>query len=241
MNVTRFLCASHAKPRIASPSTFLTESRNTNPEFAFGADFAVIYATRALLARPLPNGTAPNVPDFQNVAPFYLDESFPENWFRIPNSYSLVDLLADIGALFLFKPQPLGRNYQGRFTPLDLNVPTVPQDVGCFALTLLSTAGPSALAPEINAIGDIVNQLLTPVLKSAKCNVDEYNKGGKSNDNSKGAGGSVSDLPPGSEADHGSGSGVTRKGQYSSQSVKPTGRSAGQSLASRAFTFGREG
>lgn len=59
------------------------ESRDTNPEFAMGADFAVIYATRALLARPLPNGTHPDTPDYKNIAPFYLDEKFPEDWYRV--------------------------------------------------------------------------------------------------------------------------------------------------------------
>lgn len=58
------------------------QSRATNPNFAFGGDFAVVYATRALLSRPLPNGTEPNVPDFQNIAPFYLNETFPKDWFR---------------------------------------------------------------------------------------------------------------------------------------------------------------
>jgi hypothetical protein len=48
-------------------------SRADNPEFAFGADFAVVYATRALLTRPLPNGTDPNFANFGNIAPFYLN------------------------------------------------------------------------------------------------------------------------------------------------------------------------
>lgn len=217
------------------------ESRNTNPEFAFGGDFAVIYATRALLARPLPNGTNPDVPDYKNVAPFYLDESFPENWYRIPNSYSLVDLVADIGSLFLFKPQLPGRNVNGRYVPLEnINIPTAPADVGCFALTLLSTAGPSAIAPEIHGISDIVEQLLKPVLHSSNCNTDLYDQAGKSNNNTNGAGGTVSDLPPGSDANKGSGSGVTKKGQFYAQTTKPTGKFAGQTLTSRALKFGRD-
>jgi hypothetical protein len=206
------------------------ESRNTNPTFAFGADFAVIYATRALLARPLPNGTAPNTPDYKNVAPFYLDESFPEDWYRIPNSYSLVDLVGDIGSLFLFKPQVPGRNYQGRYVPFDLNVPTAPQDVGCFALTLLATAAPSPLSVEVDAIGQIVNQLLLPALGATACDISAYSKAGISNDNSKGAGGTVSDLPPGSDANQGSGSGITSRGQYNGKGTQPAGKSAGQTI-----------
>jgi hypothetical protein len=49
------------------------ESRASNPEFTFGGNFAVVYATRALLSRPLANGTEPDTPDFKNIAPFYLN------------------------------------------------------------------------------------------------------------------------------------------------------------------------
>lgn len=45
-------------------------SRATNPEYTNGANFFVNYATRALTFRPLPNGTAPDVADYKNIAPF---------------------------------------------------------------------------------------------------------------------------------------------------------------------------
>ena len=60
-------------------------SRAENPEFAFGADFAVVYATRALLTRPLPNGTDPNFANFGNIAPFYLNVH-PSNIFASARS-----------------------------------------------------------------------------------------------------------------------------------------------------------
>lgn len=150
-------------------------------------------------------------------------------------------MLGDIGSLFLFKPQLPGRNYQGRFEPFELNVPTAPADVGCFGFTLLASLLPGAIAPEVQALNAIKDQLLGAVLKSAKCDLSEYNSDGGSNDNSKGAGGTSNktssalyQLPPQS-GDAGSGSGVTKLGQYYSKSIKPTGKSAGQAFSRRMF------
>lgn len=201
------------------------ESRATNPEFTFGANFAVVYATRALLTRPLPNGTAPEVANYENVAPFYLNETFPEDWFRIPNSYSLVDLLGDIGTLFLFKPQPLGRNYQGRFVPLELSVPTAPADVGCFAASLLGSIVPGQLQPEVEAINAVKDQLLSVVLKSANCDVSQFNSNAGS--------GSRSNISYVENADAGSGSGVTKLGEYNN-AAKPTNYKSSSSSSSSA-------
>lgn len=146
-----------------------------------------------------------------------------------------MDLLGDIGSLFLFKPQPLGRNYDGRFTPFEVNVPTVPADVGCFGFTVLASILPGAIAPEVKALNDIKDQLLNAVLKSAKCDISHYAQDAGSNNNSKGPGGSpFTSLPPDS-GDAGSGSGITRPGQYYSKSIKPTGKSAGQGLVPRSF------
>jgi len=181
--------------------------------------YPVVTATRALLARPLPNGTAPDVPDFKNVAPFYLNETFPENWYRIPNSYSAVDLLGDIATLFLFKPQPLGTNYNGQFVPSNLTLPTAPAALGCLAFSLLASAAPGQVAAEVTAANAVREQLLAPVFSSAGCDLTDY-----SND------------PPtnapltGEDANAGSGSGITHFGEYDSQTTVPTGESAGDQL-----------
>lgn len=59
-------------------------SRNTNPTFFAGAIwFAVSHAERVFVYEGLPNGTNQNVADYQNVAPFFLDEKFPEQWVSI--------------------------------------------------------------------------------------------------------------------------------------------------------------
>jgi hypothetical protein len=193
------------------------ESRATNPRFTFGANFAVIYATRALLSRPLPNGTAPNVPDYANIAPFYLNETFPEGWFRIPHSYSLVDFLADVGELFLFKPQLPGTNYDGRFVPLNISIPSAPGEVGCLAFSLLASAAPNLVEGEVQAANALVSQVLSTAFNSAACNIGDY-------DSAASAFYSV----PGEDIASGSGSGITHFGEWDAESLPPTGLSAGQ-------------
>lgn len=192
-------------------------SRATNPDFTFGGNFAVVYATRALLTRPLPNGTNPEAADFKNIAPFYLNETFPDHWFRIPNSYSLVDLLGDIGNLFLFKPQPLGTNYDGGFVPLNFTIPTAPAAIGCLGASLLASAAPDEVEPVVQAANALKDQIFGPLLGAAGCNIADYDtvsnaSYSSSNENTNG----------------GSGSGITHQGEFDSQSTKPTGLSAGQ-------------
>lgn len=199
------------------------DSRANNPEFAFGGNFAVVYATRALLTRPLANGTEPNVPDFKNVAPFYLNETFPEGWYRIPHSYSLVDLLGDIGNLFLFKPQPLGRNYEGRFVPLNISIPDAPADIGCLGATLLASAAPDAAEPVVQAANALKDQIFSKVLGSASCDIADYNTDG----------GAPYYSQPGEDGAAGSGSGITHFGEWDSQSEKPSGLSSGQPTRKR--------
>lgn len=192
-------------------------SRATNPEFTFGGNFAVIYATRALLSRPLANGTEPDVPDFKNIAPFYLNETFPENWYRLPNSYSLVDLVDDIVSLFLYKPQPLGSNYNGRFVPLNITIPQAPAEVGCLALRLLASAAPDEVEPVAQAVNAVKDQILSAVFNSVACSITDYDTPAN-----------ASYSYPGEDTNAGSGSGITHLGEWDSQTEKPSGLSSGQ-------------
>lgn len=201
------------------------ESRGTNPEFAMGADFGVIYATRALLTRPLPNGTEPNVPNFGNIAPFYLNETFPDDWYRIPNSYSLVDLANDIGSLFLYKPQPLGANVNGTFVPLDIQLGSAPKDIGCAALELLAGGVPQQGGEAaVQAANDLYNQVLAPIL-GGTCDISDYANPSQ-----------AYYTVPGEYTDGGSGSGITHFGEWDDQTVKPTGQSAGDPVKRKRWT-----
>lgn len=179
-------------------------SRATNPEYSNGGNFIFNGATRALTLRPLPNGTTPDVADWANIAPFYLNETFPEKWYRRPNSYSFVDLLADAADILLFDLQPLGRNEGNRFVPIEANLPTAPRDLGCAGFSILANAIPGQLAPEFTAAGTaVIDQLLSPVFGSANCSLKSFNQPGLNNNASNQA--TVTSE---------SGSGVTGKGQH---------------------------
>jgi hypothetical protein len=195
------------------------ESRATNPRFTMGGNFAVIYATRALLSRPLANGSEPNVPNFKNIAPFYLNETFPDYWYRIPNSYSLVDLVGDIGQLFLFKPQPLGTNYNGSFVPLEITLPTVAGEVGCLGASLLAGAAPNLVVGVVEAANALKDQIFTAVLGQAACSIQNYDKAAR-----------AAYVVQGEDIAGGSGSGITHLGEWDAETLAPTGLSVGEQL-----------
>lgn len=84
------------------------EARNTNPEFDAGPKhFAVSLAERVFIYRALPNGTDETNANFANVAPFYLNETFPPFWFRRSTPYSLVNVGTDIVSLIAAAPTSL--------------------------------------------------------------------------------------------------------------------------------------
>lgn len=191
-------------------------SRAENPEFNMGLAFGVIYATRALITRPLPNGTNPKFANFENIAPFYLNETFPKNWYRIPDAYPLTMLLNDIGTLYHYSPQPLGNNYRGTFIPNNLTVPEAPQEIGCFAAAQLASGVPDELEPVVEAANALKNQIFKVVLGAAGCQIGDYDKASN-----------TSYKVQNEDINGGSGSGITHLGEWDSETTKPTGKSAG--------------
>ena len=81
-------------------TTFNT-ALSTNPVFSGGAkQFAVGSAERAFVYRGLPNETNPDVADFENIAPFFFNETFLRDWFRRATPYSLANLAPDLLDLY---------------------------------------------------------------------------------------------------------------------------------------------
>lgn len=147
----------------------------TNPEFYAGAKYiAVSIAERAFIPRALPTfkgGPSPGVPDAFNVEPFFLNETFPANWFKRGDPYGLVGLAGDVvdyvTDLDTFtKP---GQNQGiGNFVPFSLDLPTEPYAAGCFLFTTLADVGAGGLEGEaVNAIGQVVEQIIAPLFKGA--------------------------------------------------------------------------
>lgn len=130
---------------------------------------AVNPAERVLIFRALPNGTADGVADFKNVAPFYLIETFPREWFRRGTLYSLVDtgldivnLLATSGSLTV----PGENQGLNNFIPIGIDATSfTPQMATCLLATTILDLIPGQIAPVIADNYDVVEALLNGAVK----------------------------------------------------------------------------
>ncbi|CAF9916746.1 hypothetical protein IMSHALPRED_003283 [Imshaugia aleurites] len=127
-------------------------SRETNPDFLAGvAWFLVSHAERVFVYEGLANGTT-GIPDYNSVAPFFLNETFPENWYRRGVPFTLAGAMTQAIELFLLNPREIGGNEGlGNFVPLGFfNVTNqTPAELGCFILENLLDVAPDQLAPEL--------------------------------------------------------------------------------------------
>ncbi|KAI9685854.1 MAG: hypothetical protein M1822_004132 [Bathelium mastoideum] len=129
-------------------------SRETNPEFLAGvAWFAVSHAERVFVYEGLANGTATGAGDagFDNIAPFFLNETFPPAWFRRGIPFPLPSALEEAAALFLANPRELGGNEGiGNFVPLSTNITSLtPAELGCFLLENFLDIAPGQIQPAV--------------------------------------------------------------------------------------------
>ena len=128
-------------------------SLGTNPDFFAGVIwFAVSHAERVFVYEGLANGTS-GLANYANVAPFFLNETFPNNWFRRGVPFSLPATFQQAGEMFLANPRALGGNQGvGNFVPLDLSTDlstASPAQLGCFILENLLDVAPGQLDPTI--------------------------------------------------------------------------------------------
>jgi hypothetical protein len=163
-----------------------TESRDTNPEFDAGAKhLAVSLAERVFIYRALPNGTDETNANFANIAPFFLNETFPPFWFRRGTPYSLPNVADDILALYLAGPTELGSN-QGlnNFVPLGTDFGSLSSaEVLCFLeenmLDILPGQFSTAITGELTTVQAFVNGAIAPFFATEGCAVD-WTAAGKS-------------------------------------------------------------
>ncbi|KAK4610567.1 hypothetical protein CLAFUW4_13871 [Fulvia fulva] len=159
------------------------EAKNSNPTFNAGIRWlAVTTAERVFIFRALPNGTHPELADYQNVAPFYMNETFPERWFRRATPYSLVNTGTDIATLLASSSELTvpGQN-QGLniFVPLDMDLGSVsPASASCFLATALFDSTPGFLAPGLtsnfNVVQSFLNGAVKPFFASFNCPILEF-------------------------------------------------------------------
>nr|ANZ54410.1 heme-thiolate peroxidase HTP6 [Leptoxyphium fumago] len=159
------------------------EAKDTNPEFNAGVRWlAVSTAERVFIFRALPNGTHETLADYQNVAPFYLNETFPENWFRRSTAYSLEATGLDIATLLASSSELTvpGQN-QGlnNFVPLGMDLSEVtPSSATCFLATALFDEAPGFLAPALvdsyEVVQGFLNGAVSPLFSSFNCPITSF-------------------------------------------------------------------
>ena len=143
---------SPADPTKSSQGFRYDISRETNPQFLAGVVwFAVSHAERVFVYAGLANGTTPNVANYDNVAPFFLNETFPENWYRRGTPFTLASAFGNAVALYLQNPRELGGNEGlGNFVPLGTDLMTqTPAQLGCFILENFFDLAPGQILPAV--------------------------------------------------------------------------------------------
>lgn len=146
------------------------EAKNSNPEFNAGVRWlGVTTAERVFIFRALPNGTEPTDANYANVAPFYMNETFPRAWFRRATPYTLEATGADIATLLATSGAltvPGVNEGLNNFVPLGMDLGSVsPQQATCFLAQAVFDETPGFLSPALAANMDIVNAFLNGAMK----------------------------------------------------------------------------
>lgn len=170
------------------------ESKNTNPNFNAGVRWlAVTTAERVFIFRALPNGTDETNANFANVAPFYLNETFPRDWFRRATPYTLEATGLDIATLLATSGELTvpGQN-QGlnNFVPLGMDLGSVsPSTATCFLATAVFDETPGFLAPGLVSnfatVQAFLNGALKPFFAPYNCPVLDFGQPAASAGNSE--------------------------------------------------------
>lgn len=145
-------------------------SKNSNPQFNAGTRWlAVTTAERVFIFRALPNGTDPTNANFANIAPFYLNETFPHEWFRRGTPYSLANTGTDIATLLASSPEltvPGENQGLNNFVPLGVDLGSVtPTSATCFLATAVFDNTPGFLSPALVSNYQVAQAFLNGAVK----------------------------------------------------------------------------
>lgn len=169
-------------------------SRETNPDFYAGVIwFAVSHAERVFVYEGFANGTTQSA-DYDSIAPFFLNETFPPNWYRRATPFTIPQAFGEAGALFLANPRDLGSN-QGsasNFVPLPglenfTAIAQDPSELGCFLLENILDITPGQVSETIQNNFDIyegfVKGVVAPFFTDDgffNCNITDFARPGQS-------------------------------------------------------------
>ena len=121
-----------------------------------------------------------DTPDFANVAPFFLNETFPVNWFRTSIPLSLAEFLVDVTALYSSSPVELGGNEGlGNFIASDIKPSAMtPSQIACFVLENILDTAPGFVAPAIvnnyDLVQGFINGAIAPFFANYNCDLTNY-------------------------------------------------------------------
>ncbi|KAF2106878.1 hypothetical protein BDV96DRAFT_637856 [Lophiotrema nucula] len=169
--------------------TVYKEAKNANPKFTAGIRWlGVTTAERVFVFRALPNGTDPGNANFRNIAPFFLNETFPEEWFRRATPYTLAATGADIANLLASSSEitnPGQNQGLGNFVPLGLDLGNVsPTTATCFLASAIFDNTPGFLAPGLvtnyATVQAFLNGAVKPFFATYNCPVLDFAKPGPS-------------------------------------------------------------
>jgi len=146
-------------------------SRATNPTFYAGAIwFAVSHAERVFVYEGFANGTDQNA-DWDNIAPFFLNETFPPHWYRRGEPFTLPQALGEAGALFLSNPRILGGNEGSvdNFVPLGLaanltELAADPAGLGCWVVENILDVAPGQVRQTFLDHADLYNGFIKGIV-----------------------------------------------------------------------------
>ena len=154
-------------------------SRTHNPSFLAGLIWLFVsHVERVLVFALLPNGTNPDVADYANVAPFFLDEKFPENWFRRATPWTAAQNFPTAFQMFFQTGDQLGAKVgTGNFIPFDAKLSErTPQDLMCFFVMNLLDLTPAQLQqPSVAANPALWKAFMKGVVWPFFVNDGEYN------------------------------------------------------------------
>jgi hypothetical protein len=119
---------------------------------------------RVLVSQNFPNGTTPSTPDYQSVAPFFLNETFPENWYRHDPQLGIAGLVSGVVEILSISgaQTPLGQNEGvNNFIPSGIDPSTFTRtQVACALLEAIMDLVPGQISPEVADNFDFVMEFI---------------------------------------------------------------------------------
>jgi hypothetical protein len=155
----------------------------TNPEFQADIRWLILHLfVRVLVSQNFSNGTTSSTPDYQSIAPFFLNETFPNNWYRHDQQLSIPGLVSGVVEILSISgaQTPLGQNEgMNNFIPSGIDPSTfTPTQVACALLEAIMDLIPGQISPEVadnfDLVMEFIDVVVAPLFASWDCPVQAW-------------------------------------------------------------------